>query len=274
MRNRVLILSVSRKVSLIKAFRDAGWHVTGQDLNPKVVALNFCDAIAKANKEEGPFDLILPTRDAELKMGTHISSDDTIDICTDKLQFSKSCEKFGIKTPFVFYTEKTSIRGECGVSFVKPRISSSENKSGGLVECVYQEILKGEEFSVDGFSDFQGNVISLVPRKRLKVISGESCVTSTVENQELLLQSQHLAQSLRLIGHYVMQCFKVGQEYIWTDVNLRYGGASAVAIKAGCKSPEWYLRLINGEEVRPRLGEYKRGLVGYSYSEWLFGVQE
>lgn len=275
MKPKVLILTVSRKVSLIKSFKDAGWHVTGQDLNPNAIALSFCDAVAVDGQENGPFDMILPTRDADLRLGTHRVSGEVIDICTDKLKFSEvMMGVHSFSAPFTFSTSKTSKRGVNGPEFIKPRFSSADNKEGGEVECVHQELLSGEEYSVDGFSDFNSNVISLVPRRRLKVISGESCVTSTVENKELLLQSEKVARSLRLIGHYVMQCFKVGQNYIWTDINLRYGGASRVAIEAGCASPKWYKMLISGEEVKPCIGQYKVGLTGYSYSEWSFGVQK
>ena len=270
MRNRCLILSVSRKVSLIQAFRSAGWNVTGQDLDPNAIALSFCDVIALPNQENGPFDLILATRDADLKHGSHRCSDETIHICQDKVEFFRFCKENGFGTPEIKEIIYTDLRGEWKDGFLKPRVSSSENKSGGYVECVSQEIIKGEEYSVDIFVDFRGNVLSVVPRIRLKVVSGESVLTRTVLNQQLISHSILFTKSLSLIGHNVLQCFLNNSQIIWTDVNLRYGGASAVAIAAGCKSPQWYLKLINGEEVKPCIGDYKVGLMGRSYSEWEF----
>lgn len=273
MKNKVLILTVSRKVSLIKAFKDAGWHVTGQDTDPNAVALKFCDEIALPDRECGPFDMILPTRDADLKLGTHRCSDETIDICIDKLKFTEWCKSNNFNTPEFIGLLTTKLRNVCGNTFIKPRYSSSQNKENGEVECIQQRLVEGEEYSVDVFSDLNKQVISIIPRIRLKTISGESCVTKTVKNLSILNSAKMLSESIGLIGHNTLQCFQslnTLEEPIWTDINARFGGASIVSIQAGCKSPEWYLKLINGEEVKPCIGEYVTGLIGRSYSEWTF----
>jgi len=261
---RVLITSASRKVWLIRAFQQAGWHVIAQDADPDAVALRFADERqCDININAWDADLIVPTRDAELdeflRLSNHndwkrvlVPNKETIRICTDKLAFYKFCKEHGFKTPEVY--------------FVKPRIS----QSGKETECVWQEFVEGDEYSVDLFSDFQGNVISVVPRKRLKVVSGESWVTMTVHSPLLLEHSVALASKLGLIGHNVLQCFVTNQEVFWTDVNCRFGGASLCAIKAGCNSPLWLRELIEGKKVKPRIGEYEIGLRMYRYTEDLF----
>lgn len=249
---KVCIESVGRKVSLVKAFQEAGWDVYGQDLNPNAPALKFCKQIVGGVYLSDY--LWIPTRDAEIADAWSINGWDShpIEICVDKLRFHEWCKENGFKSPEVY--------------FVKPRIS----KSGKEVECVWQEKLVGEEYSVDVFLDFNSKPISAVPRKRVLVSNGEASVTTTVSHQLLLEESLSLAQSLRLVGHNVLQAFVDGQKITWTDVNCRFGGASIVAIKAGCKSPEWLLKLVNGEMVKPVIGDYKVGLTGYSYTEWLF----
>ena len=269
MSRRVLILSVSRKVSLVRAFKEAGWYVIGQDIDPNAVALKFCDEVAKSDTEIG-VDMILPTRDNDLTLGTHGASQETIDICCDKVKFASWCEDNGFKAPKTLYTQETKERGVVGRAFVKPRFSSSSNKAEGFVECVYQEKVEGEEYSIDCFSNFEKKVISIVPRKRLKVTNGESSCTQTIHSPLLVETASSLSQALGLDGHSVLQCFLSQGTPIWTDVNCRFGGASIVGIQAGCKSPEWYLKLINGEEVKPCIGDYKVGLTGRSYSDWTF----
>lgn len=249
MKNRVLISSISRKVSLVKSFQDAGWYVIGNDLDNNAVGLRFCDSRMVLDK----VDLWIPTRDGELIRAYEYNGWPTkaIDICTDKFKFYKFCKGIGIKTPEVY--------------FVKPRISSS----GKEVECVWQELIEGQELSVDLFADFKSNLISVVPRTRIKVINGESCVTQTVTLEPFILKDvRKLVSTLRLVGHNCLQCFVKDGEAIWTDINLRFGGASAVAIKAGCLSPRWLMLLVNGKKISSEIGKHKVGLTGYSYTEW------
>ena len=110
----------------------------------------------------------------------------------------------------------------------------------------------------------------MVPRKRVRTIAGESTVSVTVSYPSLVEEATRLSKELSLVGHNVLQCFSVGKVHTWTDVNLRFGGGSRVGIEAGCKSPEWLLKLVNGWMVEPCVGNYKAGLIGRSYSEWVF----
>lgn len=256
MRNRVLILSISRKVSLVKAFKDSGFHVIGQDLDPNAVALKFCDEIAHPNTEIG-FDLVVPTRDAELidwaeHPATFMSNKETIRLCQNKLLFARALADTGLQTPKVL--------------FCKPREGSGSRDAS----MVYQEFIKGEEYSIDLFADKNSQVINFVPRKRIKVVNGESCVSQTVEHTPFTEEVIRLSTTLGLVGHCVLQCFLTRNGLVWLEVNPRFGGASAVGVKAGCKSPEYMLKLINGEKIPSQMGNYRVGVMGRSYSEWTF----
>ena len=252
MKNRVLILSVSRKVSLVKAFKDAGWVVIGQDKDPNAVALKFCDEIDDFQSEIKA-DLIIPTRDAELKQGSYRCSDETIDICIDKFKFYKWCKANGFQTPEVY--------------FVKPRVSTSSKET----ECVWQEFIEGEEYSIDCYSSIiDGTPISIVPRKRLKVLSGESIQTITMANDMIIQSTMKLLISLGLKGVSCIQCFVLMDKIVYIDINARVGGASIVGLRAGCYFPSWMLQELNGEKVVPQIGNYKVGVMGRSFSDWTF----
>lgn len=257
MKNRVLITSVGRKVSLVRAFKEAGWKVWGVDDDETAIALSICEPF----KTMGEIDLLVPTRDAEIsyvELGDYSGgrvlrpSYKTIDICLDKFQLSKWCKANGFMSPEIY--------------FVKPRVS----QSGKETECVWQELIEGDEYSVDLFADFDSNVISVVPRIRSLIKNGESCVTTTVEAPKLVESALELSRKLKLVGHNVLQAKWDGSSPIWLDINPRFGGASIVAIRAGCLSPEWLLKLVSGEKVKPCIGDYKVGLTGKSYTDWMF----
>lgn len=257
MKNRILILSVSRKVALIKAFKSAGWFVVGQDLDPNAVALKFCDEIAKSDTEIG-FDLAIPTRDGELlewsnHPATIMPSNETIRICRDKLMLGKIIEDIGLKTPKVM--------------FCKPQDGAGSRNS----IMMYQEYINLPQFSIDAFCDREGVPVNIVPRSRDKVVDGESWISTTIEAPKLISTMIHLLTKLKLVGHSVTQCFwdGVGEPIIF-DCNARFGGQSNLAIQAGCNSPKYMLDLINGKEVKPEIGNYKRNLKVYSYREDLF----
>lgn len=263
MKNNCLITSVGRKVSLVRAFKNAGWVVTGQDLDINSIALGYCDYWTFNDFfDTEKYDLVVPTRDGEMlefrkecpTVGPPLLLPNikTIETCLDKFKFYKFCKENKFLTPKVY--------------FVKPRIS----KSGKEVECVWQEMVEGEEYSIDLFADFDSNVINVVPRRRVKVISGESAVTVTVPLKPFLKQTLELTKKLGLVGHNTLQCFLTGSKIVWTDVNLRFGGASALGLAAGCRSPQYLLKIINGEKVAQEIGKYEVGLVGYSYTDWIY----
>ncbi len=145
----VLITSVSRKVSLVRAFQEAlaaegGGHVIGVDVSPTAVGLYladehylvprsddpaFAETLLDLCKEHG-VQLVVPTRDEELpilaksrdeflRAGVRIMvpPTETVEICQDKLRFAEFCARHGIGTPDI---RTSPDKGPFPV-FVKPR---------------------------------------------------------------------------------------------------------------------------------------------------------
>jgi len=230
----VLITSVGKKVWLVKAFKKAGWLVQGQDTDPLAVGLKFCNAMGNRKP-----DFTLHTRDAEIPFKYH-----------DKLMLYYKMKELGLWTP--------------EVQFVKPRVSFSGKKTQKLV----QEFVSGLELSIDAFFlPKTHELISLVPRTRDCVVDGEAWESTTIDLDPVLTsQVESIGKHMKLKYHNVLQCIYTGA-YFWTDINPRYGGMSALAIKAGLNSPSWIKQLVQGKPVRKRIGEYKSGLRSYSWRE-------
>ena len=57
-------------------------------------------------------------------------------------------------------------------------------------------------------------------------------------------------------------CFREGHDILGiTDINTRFGGGFPLPLAAGGDYPSLILAMAAGEEVTPRLGEYRSGVV-------------
>lgn len=237
MKPRVLITSASKKVSLIQVFKNAGWRVTAQDINPDSPALFFADE--KITIAHTDVDLVLKTRDAEFN-----------DWYMDKEKFQEFIAEIGLEHPHTY--------------FVKSVEGGREGK-----RFLYQEVIKAPEYSVDCYSDHEGELISAVPRLREKIVDGEAWITTTVEEPEIIRQAKLIVERLEFKGHCVLQCFK-DKLIKWLEINPRYGASSICAIRAGLNSPYWYKSFIKKKKIAPCIGNYKRGLKLLAYRTEIF----
>lgn len=228
---RVLITSAGKKVRLVREFQKAGAFVIAQDLDPTSPACLIADKVADNDNE---LDLIIPTRDAELKMFCStpkalVSSKYTLDMCQDKSEFARFCRRHGFKIPVTGVYEM----------ICKPRSGSG---SRGIIyidrSYVCQEVIKGQqEYTIDYFADFEGNPISVIPRKRLNIVDGESQACELVTMPHLVAEATRMGKELKIIGPATMQCFYDGT-VTWIEVNARFGGGSHFTWPL-FNSPKW-----------------------------------
>lgn len=236
--------------------------------------------------------LLVPTRDEELIIFSEnkdvfeekgvqvmVSSPATISTCQDKLKFFKFCQKNGIPCPKI-YNFKDVKKFPVFLNGRKSKASKNAYKINNKKELdfyfknvkspVIQEFVSWQEYTVDLFSDFNGRVISAVPRERTKVFGGESFVSKTVKNDKLVEESVKLAKKLKLFGHNTIQCFFNGKFVKFIEVNPRFGGAANLGIEAGANTPMFLVKLVKGEKLEPVIGEFKDGLVMLRYTKDYF----
>jgi carbamoyl-phosphate synthase large subunit len=308
----ILITSVSRKVSLVRAFQDAiaasgGGIVLAVDVSAYAPALYVADRFELVPSSAEPgfverllelcleqrIELIVPTRDEDLPLFASeagrfasvgarvmVASSETIRICQDKVAFQAFCEAHGLPAPPLVRDYETAAYP----LFVKPRWgkggrgtarvdSESELRSVAAQlgnEVVVQHFVEAPEYTVDLFADFDGNVISVVPRERTLVLGGESFVSRTVHNPELRDTAIAAARALGLVGHNTIQCFLQDGRAVLIEINPRFGGAAALGFAAGANSPSFLVRLLKGERLEPRVDEFRQGLVMLRYTQDLF----
>lgn len=218
-------------------------------------------------------DIVLPTRDGELIFWARHAAKfrennifiitsplESINICLDKKAFSD----FGIANslPFIPSTfDINEITSELLV--VKERFGAGSksigiglDKSRSLIHAstlenpIYQPFIKGLEISVDAWLDKNFKVKGIVLRKRIKVVDGESLITTTFSNLKLEKQIIDILEKLNLSGPIVLQAIIDPNESIHIiECNTRFGGASTTGIAAGVDSFFWSILEAKNIEV-------------------------
>lgn len=111
-------------------------------------------------------------------------------------------------------------------------------------EYLIQKFIEGEELSVDCFVSSKGEIISVVPRKRLETSGGEAVKSVTVKDEAIIEQSKKMIIASRLTGPLTIQFItdkKTGKNY-FMEVNPRLGGGVVTSIGAGANIPEMILK--------------------------------
>ena len=237
--------------------------------------------------------LIVPTRDEELPLFAEnkgsfaaagvvvmISDSDTVRICQDKRGFVRFCHENGFITPTTYESANVPDRSPL---FVKPRYGKGGQKAvrvdsidelasvlNRMPDAIVQEFVKAPEYTVDLFADFSAKVISVVPRERIRIVAGESFVSRTCKDPRLIQEAMRLSVALRLIGHNTIQCFYQEPVVKFIEVNPRFGGAAHLGFAAGAPTPLFLVKLLKGERLEPRIGDFRDNYTMLRYTEDLF----
>ena len=129
-------------------------------------------------------------------------------------------------------------------------------------DSMVQAVCLGEEFSIDVFCDLDGHCLAAVPRTMIESKGGESIKGMTIKDADLIAFGVRVSEALRIIGPANVQCFREPDgELQVTDVNPRFGGGFPLPTAAGSRYPELALALAAGEQLEPRLGDFRAGVV-------------
>ena len=194
--------------------------------------------------ESNKIDLVIPSFDETLlawaeradifkSKGTFvlISPAETIRIFTDKWKTYEFFCSIDIPTP------RTSLSQIYGL--VKPRngrgardiyIGDEEQDMTGMIS---QEVLIGQEYTIDCLFNTEGEAIYIVPRKRLGIRDGKSTKGITVKNEMLSEYIKYISDKIRLVGPINFQAFVSDKNEVkFIEVNPRIAGGMALGIAA------------------------------------------
>ena len=129
--------------------------------------------------------------------------------------------------------------------------------------AIIQEYVDGREITIDALIDFDGNPIHYVPRLRVRTLAGESIQGVTIPDDDIrdwILKLLHAVAGLGGRGAMTLQAFLTARGPVFSEINPRFGGGFPLAQRAGGHYPEWLLQLLEGRPLKPRIGDYEKGL--------------
>ena len=235
----------------------------------------FVDELIALCAEDG-IDVLFSTVDVELpplaRRRTELSAVlaaptlDTLETCLDKFALAVRCAPL-LRTPVTHLVGPASSAAEWDFPIiVKPR-SGAGSRGVRLVHSradldalgddeslIAQELLPGDEYSVDVIANAEGHVVAAVPRTRTRVDSGVSIAGLTVRDAELEATATAVAQAVGLTGVANVQLRRdTNGVPALLEVNPRFPGAMPLTIAAGVDMPSLALDLALGLDLPDRV---------------------
>lgn len=284
----ILITSIGRRVQLIEHLKKT-FNIIGVDASVNNAAKYFSDSffvIPKCSEPDYLTDLLNVCVDNNVKMiiplyerefeilcrnrqvfeekGIKIllSDIEVINICNDKNRTQDFFEHENILSPKRTDYAPAVIKpvngmGSQGVYSVNTNDELEAAKILLHDDYIVQEKVEGKEYTIDVLCDFEGNVVSAVPRERIEVRSGEVSKSRTVKNDSIISETVRLIKSLnkygKVIGPITVQCFVTKKsEIVFLEINPRFGGGVPLTFEAGINYGELLMRFFEGyvhEEV-------------------------
>lgn len=235
----------------------------------------YIDQLLKICKEER-VDLLVPTIDTDLMklaeareafeaIGTRvlIADQDKVALCRDKRLTGAFFDKCGLKAPKT-YDNWSEYRGPYPC-FIKPKDGSSSINAfrvdtsdqlkayaARVPDYIVQPFIDGREFTIDIFCDYDGTLLSAIPRERLAVRSGEVLKTRIHMDEKMLLEAKSIADCFRPRGPMTVQLIRDANGDDWfIEINPRYGGGVPLSMKAGARSAEFAISISENRRCTP-----------------------
>jgi carbamoyl-phosphate synthase large subunit len=279
----------------LKTTAPASFLADASELVPRIDDPFYIDSLLNiCNRYK--IDILVPTIDTELLLLSQhrqkftdigvellVSSVATNDICFDKNKTSKFFLDSGVKTPKIYQVEEVEDRHFPLI--IKPATGSSsvgvhrivnrhelEFFSNYVKDAIVQELIVGEEYTIDVLLDFSGKAVSIVPRLRMETRAGEISKGRTTKNPALIAAAKQVAESLPgAVGCVTIQCFlQANGDILFIEINPRFGGGFPLSYQAGADFPTWLLQLFNGERPHIEIDDWEDNLVMLRYDDAIF----
>lgn len=253
--------------------------------------LNYC--------QQYKINVLIPTVDVELLpiaygkdrftsqgISVPISSAEALDICRDKFKLLTVCQGTGLTPSFLLFNQESSVSNfPC---FAKPRRGAGSNgaitiKDDNALQqlpkddsYLVQELLPGEEYSVDVYIDSDGIALAAVPRLRMKIDSGIAVACQTKINPELSRMALEIAKKVGItyVANIQFKADAQGQ-FKLLEINPRFPGTLPLTAAAGIDIPKLLINDILGNKTLGKeLLAFKEIMVVRYWTEQFFPIDE
>lgn len=243
---------------------------------PKLSSEEFIPQIIEICKKEN-VAIIIPTLDTELSLYSKnkeliqnecgakvmVSDENVISIIRNKVKTYEFLKENNFSVPKLIKEKDVQDKEYKFPLFIKPLDGSSsinnfkinnERELEFFKEYVsnpmIQEFSEGQEYCVDVFCDFNGKVITVVPKIRIAHRGGEITKAKIVKDRELIEIGKKLASLLKPCGEINFDCIKTENGVDIIEINGRFAGGSPISFKSGANSPKKIYQLLMNEELQ------------------------
>ncbi len=246
-------------------------HVSdGYKKVPRVTDKKYLKILKKYCLEKN-ISIVVPTIDPELAILARAKDEfledgiflaiSSLDLC-ETFYLKHSTEKFflthNIHTPkiisdikdcnYPIFAKLNNSSSSIGAQIVHTYERAKDLINSG--DYIFQEYVKGEEFTIDAFIDKTGNVICIVPRQRIEVRAGEVSKARTVKDKNIIDSVRNLCNKLKgAYGCLTIQLFKTKDKIVFIEINPRFGGGYPLSYHAGANYAEYLIRDYLGEQL-------------------------
>jgi len=208
-----------------------------------------------------------------------ISTMRSVRIAHDKAKTAAFFQKIGVKTPHII-----PFGGNIKFpAFVKPRQGSGskfaykvnskkelEVYKGIVPKPLLFEYISGQEYTIDALNDFEGNIINVIPRKRIEVANGVSIKAEVDMDPAIIEDCFKILRNMKIFGPSTIQCIKSPSGNYFIELNLRFGGGAMLGIKSGGNYAAKILGLMQGKKYPLEIRRVKNGYRMAAYIDHKF----
>lgn len=265
---RVIAVDLDPAMSAACQVADVGLRV------PRCDSAEFIEALLGISVQH-EVELIVPTIDPELEplsmhaprfreIGTEVavSTPEMVRLARDKLRTAQFLARRGVPAPRSGSLDEVvadpdawpwplMVKPRSGSSSIGIRILSAPHELAEFGEArdyLAQELLRGEEYTVNLFFDSAGRLRCAIPHLRCEVRAGEVAKGITRRHPEL--EAIAWALGAQLPGARGALCFQAivdaaGRPVVF-ELNARFGGGYPLAHRAGARFAQWLLEEATG----------------------------